>query len=60
MPLYEYVCPWCEERAEISHLMVHTPEVYCPVCVKVMNKGVSAPQITFNGTGFYSTDKTQA
>jgi len=54
------VCPWCEERVEISHLMVHTPEVYCPVCVKVMNKGVSAPQITFNGTGFYSTDKTQA
>jgi len=57
MPLYEYLCPWCSRRMEISHLMNHKADIICPKCVKPMDKLMSSPQVGFKGSGFYSTDK---
>jgi putative FmdB family regulatory protein len=56
MPLYQYKCQ-CGHIQEITHRMADTPIVHCPQCVAVMIKQLSAPQVTFNGSGFYSTDK---
>lgn len=57
MPRYDYKCAWCEETVEITHLISDEPTIYCPKCVKVMTKGISIPAVSFNGPGFYSTDK---
>lgn len=56
MPLYEYECTKCGERAEIIQRMSDPPHALCPKCGSDMKKLMSAPAIQFKGSGFYKTD----
>lgn len=56
MPLYEYLCESCGERAEILQRISDSPEAACPNCGKAMRRLPSAPAIQFKGSGFYLTD----
>jgi putative FmdB family regulatory protein len=58
MPTYEYKCSECEERmSEIRSIHAPTPEHLCIKCGQKMNQVISLGGVTFNGSGFYSTDK---
>lgn len=56
MPLYEYQCEKCGERAEIIQKISDPPYEHCPKCGGAMRKLFSAPAIQFKGSGFYKTD----
>lgn len=56
MALYDYKCE-CGHSKEVSHSIAEVPKVECPECTKLMRKSFGIPVITFNGEGFYSTDK---
>ena len=56
MPLYDYECDK-GHVVEISHRLVDQPEIICTKCITVMKKVLAAPQVSFRGSGFYSTDK---
>ena len=56
MPLYEYQCVSCHERAEILQRASDPPYSHCPKCGGDMKKLFSSPAIQFKGSGFYKTD----
>ena len=56
MPLYEYQCTQCKERAEILQKFSDPPYSHCPKCGGEMKKLHSSPAIQFKGSGFYKTD----
>ena len=56
MPLYEYECTSCHERAEILQRASDPPYSHCPKCGGDMKKLFSSPAIQFKGSGFYKTD----
>jgi len=56
MPLYEYQCTQCKERAEILQKFTDPPYSHCPKCGGAMRKLQSSPAIQFKGSGFYKTD----
>lgn len=56
MPLYEYLCEACGERAEILQRFGDLPEVVCPICGGPMRRLPSEPSFQFKGSGFYQTD----
>jgi putative FmdB family regulatory protein len=56
MPLYEYQCTACDERAEILQRVSDPPYRHCPKCGGDMKKLISSPAIQFKGSGFYKTD----
>ena len=56
MPLYEYQCTACGERAEILQQISDPPYSRCPKCGGDLKKLHSAPAIQFKGSGFYKTD----
>jgi len=56
MPIYEYQCTECGERAEIIQNFSDPPHTVCSKCGGAMKKLFSAPAIQFKGSGFYKTD----
>ncbi|MGQ9898040.1 MAG: FmdB family zinc ribbon protein [Acidobacteriota bacterium] len=57
MPLYEYVCGNCGARVEAIQKFSDAPLVTCPTCgADALSRMVSAPAITFKGSGWYITD----
>lgn len=56
MPLYEYQCTQCNDRAEILQKFSDPPHTHCAKCGGAMKKLASAPAIQFKGSGFYKTD----
>ena len=56
MPLFEYQCTACGERAEILQRVSDPPYSHCPKCGGDMKKLISSPAIQFKGSGFYKTD----
>ena len=56
MPLFEYQCTACKERAEILQRVSDPPYSHCPKCGGEMKKLISAPAIQFKGSGWYKTD----
>lgn len=56
MPLYEYQCTKCGERAEIIQRHSDPPHSQCAKCGGDMKKLISSPAIQFKGSGFYKTD----
>ena len=56
MPLFEYQCIACGERAEILQRVSDPPYSHCPKCGGDMKKLFSSPAIQFKGSGFYKTD----
>jgi len=56
MPLYEYQCTQCGERAEVIQKFTDPPPAHCTKCGAEMKKLMSAPAIQFKGSGWYKTD----
>jgi putative FmdB family regulatory protein len=58
MAFYEYTCKLCESSVTVARGI--TDEEKIPVCVSCenpLNRVYSSIGVTFNGGGFYSTDK---
>lgn len=54
---YEYECPGCGNVVEIERKITDTESLYdCPECGTTLNRKYSVPGISFNASGFYSTD----
>lgn len=56
MPVYTYECA-CGQVFDVTHSIFDDPEVECDNCGNTMQRVISAPEIQFKGSGFYSTDK---
>jgi putative FmdB family regulatory protein len=57
MPTYNYRCSRCGDL-EFYQSMYESPFIDCPKCrSKNFTKIITTPAVTFNGPGFYSTDK---
>jgi len=60
MPTYEYKCNNCNitysETRRITEAQILTE---CPTCDTKLLQRFSAPAVSFNGKGFYSTDKKE-
>ena len=58
MPIYQYQCQTCQSIRELSRQVEDRDKpVECDPCQTEMVRQFAAPEIKFNGTGFYSTDK---
>lgn len=60
MPKYTYKCMTCEVIYEQIRAMT-APEsiVVCDACGKVTKRIYNIGAVSFNGSGFYSTDKKE-
>ena len=58
MPVYEYECPKCQSHLEET-ISIHDeiPTPTCWGCGAVMVRLYNFGAVTFNGSGFYKTDK---
>jgi len=60
MPIYEFECddPKCEANAryEQEFEIAEPHDLNCPFCHSPMHKVYSSIGVSFNGSGFYSTD----
>lgn len=58
MPSYEYKCPECDKRLVVTRSVNETDPGYeCETCKITLTKVYSIGAVTFNGSGFYRTDK---
>ena len=58
MPKYEYACGVCGSREEITRGFSDPEGIYmCKTCNVQLKRLYSNVGVTFNGSGFYSTDK---
>ncbi len=55
MPIYEYGCE-AGHRFEVTQKVSDPPLTKCQVCALPVSKLISAPAISFKGTGWYITD----
>lgn len=58
MPVYSYQCADCLEQLVLSRPLdapEHVPQ--CSVCGIPMKRTYNFGAVTFNGSGFYTTDK---
>lgn len=58
MPIYDYKCSSCDNLVSISR-GINEKELapQCLSCHKPLSRVYSSVGVTFNGGGFYSTDK---
>ena len=56
MPLYEYRCLKCGHRFELIRKFSDPPLKKCVKCSGPVEKLMSAPAISFKGTGWYVTE----
>lgn len=58
MPIYEYKCKSCDTKTNINKAVSDLDrEEVCKTCGNTLNRVYSSIGVTFNGSGFYSTDK---
>ena len=58
MAIYTYRCNDCDISIDVSRGITETEKSYeCGSCGSVLFRVYQAPGVTFNGSGFYSTDK---
>jgi putative FmdB family regulatory protein len=55
MPVYEYGCD-AGHHFEVKQKMTDAPIMTCQVCSLPVSKLISAPAISFKGSGWYVTD----
>jgi putative FmdB family regulatory protein len=55
MPVYEYGCD-AGHHFEVKQKMTDAPITLCQVCSLPVSKLISAPAISFKGSGWYVTD----
>jgi len=58
MAIYEYTCGVCDKSVYITR-PISDPEGHyrCDLCKKPLKRIYASIGVTFNGSGFYSTDK---
>jgi putative FmdB family regulatory protein len=60
MATYTYKCPDCRVPIDIIRgIKDAETSMECSDCGSVMMRVYSSPSVTFNGSGFYSTDKSK-
>lgn len=58
MPFYDYKCSKCSEIITVKRGITETiSALECKTCKVEMSRVYSNVGISFNGSGFYSTDK---
>lgn len=58
MAIYEYICKSCSSSINISRGVNDKEEIpKCLACDLNYVRVFSSPGVSFNGSGFYSTDK---
>lgn len=58
MPSYDYKCEDSHQTIVVRTMKESIePSVECPTCGKPAGRVYSFGAVTFNGSGFYSTDK---
>lgn len=58
MPIYEFYCEKCQiKHIESRGITEEQKLTNCPDCDTLLKRVFSTPTITFNGSGFYATDK---
>lgn len=58
MPTYEYKCPLCHQAyTEVRGIMEEQKLIKCDNCKVDLIRQFGTPTVTFNGSGFYATDK---
>ena len=58
MAIYEYTCRVCGESEQFVRSITDPARVYmCKTCNVALKRVYSNVGVTFNGNGFYSTDK---
>jgi putative FmdB family regulatory protein len=58
MAIYAYKCTDCNVTVDITRGISEPESAYeCSDCGSVLFRVFQAPEVKFNGSGFYSTDK---
>jgi putative FmdB family regulatory protein len=57
MPMYEFTCLLCDKTLEMNLTLNAAQNVTCPECGEPMKRSYTFGAVTFNGSGFYKTDK---
>ena len=58
MAIYEYKCKSCDASVTIARGINDEETIpVCASCANPLNRVYSSVGVTFNGSGFYSTDK---
>ena len=62
MPIYEYLCTACGQRADILHGINDPAPQFCPSCGRegTLRKQFAAPTIHFKGSGWAKKDRGSA
>jgi putative FmdB family regulatory protein len=56
MPVYDYECPACKHKFEVTRKFSATGGGACPRCGAEGQRVYTAPFLVFKGPGFYVTD----
>ncbi|MCS4277466.1 FmdB family transcriptional regulator [Mycetocola lacteus] len=56
MPLYSYKCTECGNAFDITQSLSDATLSECPLCGGKLRKLFGTVGVSFNGSGFYSTD----
>jgi len=56
MPVYEYECPECQSKFEVTRKFSETGGGTCPKCGAEGRRVYCAPFLVFKGPGFYVTE----
>jgi putative FmdB family regulatory protein len=59
MPTYAYACGDCGHRFDARQSFDEAPLDACPCCSGIVRRVLTAPVVTFRGSGFYSTDRSR-
>jgi len=57
MPRYDYLCEECNVATVVTRGFYDTDTPKCEICKTKLKRVYSSIGVTFNGSGFYSTDK---
>ena len=56
MPSYDFRCPECDERFEITRPAGTAQNVCCPACGTLAKRVFTPVGVVFKGSGFHNTD----
>jgi putative FmdB family regulatory protein len=57
MPAYEFTCLPCDKTLTITAAYEELDGLTCPDCMEILKRSYTFGAVTFNGSGFYKTDK---
>jgi putative FmdB family regulatory protein len=59
MPVYQYLCPSCNNKFELRQSFNDEGNVHCPKCNNGARRLFIPVPIIFKGSGFYVTDSSK-